>query len=99
MIIVLAKVTPKPGKKAELFELVKGVMAKTRQETGCISYTLMDDPQDPTGCMFVEEWESKAALLEHSQTQHVAEWRKVSADLLGAKTAIRIFQAEETKLS
>lgn len=98
MIIVLAKVSPKPEKKAELLELVKGVMAETRKEAGCISYTLMDNPHDPEGCMFVEEWESKEALLQHAASPHVAEWRKASAELLSAKTAVRIFQAEEIKL-
>ena len=98
MIIVLAKVSPKPGKKTELLELVKGVMAETRKEDGCISYTLMDNPHDPVGCLFVEEWESKEALLRHSAACHVAEWRKASAELLCAKTAIRIFQADEIKL-
>ena len=98
MIIVLAKVSPKPEKKAELLELAKGVMAETSKEEGCISYNLMDNPRDPGGCIFVEEWASKEALLQHSKSAHVAEWRKASADLLSVKTAVRVFQAEEIKL-
>ena len=98
MIIVLAKVSPKPGKKAELLELVKGVMAETSQEEGCISYNLMDNPRDPGGCLFVEEWASKEALMKHSKSSHVAAWRQASAELLSVKTVVRVFQAEEIKL-
>ena len=95
MVIVLAKVSVKPEKKVELLEMAKGVIAETQKEEGCISYILMDNTYDPGGCCFVEEWESKEALLKHAGAAHVMEWRKKSADLLSAKTVIKIYQGEQ----
>jgi len=98
MIVVLAKLTVKEGKKAELFELARPLMAATRQEAGCVSYTLMDDWSDPARCVFVEEWTDKKALQQHTATPHIKEWRQKSRDLLAAPTEIKLYEAEETAL-
>ncbi len=98
MIIVIAKVSVIPEKKQELLELAKSVLATTRTEAGCISYSLLDNSYDPGGCMFVEEWADLASLQNHAASPHIAEWRKQSRDLLSAKTAIKIYQGDEVKL-
>lgn len=98
MIIVLAKVTVKPEKKAELLELAKGVIAETVKEQGCVSYVLFDNPYDPSGCMFVEEWTDLDALRQHAASPHIAEWRKQSADLLAEKTKITLYEGEKVKM-
>lgn len=98
MVIVFAKVSVKPEKKAELLELAKGVMATTQKEDGCVSYVLFDHPHDPGTCMFVEEWTDKEALLKHASAPHILEWRKASADFLSGKTALTIYQGEKITL-
>ena len=98
MIVVMAKVSVIPEKKQELLELAKPVMETTRKEEGCVSYVLLDNPYDPGGCMFVEEWADLAALQAHAAAPHIAQWRKDSRDLLTAKTTIKIYQSEEVKL-
>ena len=98
MVIVMAKVSVKPGKKAELLEMAKDVIAATQKEEGCVSYILLDNTYDPGACCFVEEWTSKEALLKHSASSHIAEWRKKSADLLSAKTTLKLYQGDEITL-
>lgn len=98
MIIVIAKVFVIPEKKLELLELAKSVIATTRTEPGCISYTLLDNPYDPGGCLFVEEWADLDSLKKHASAPHIAEWRKLSRDLLSAKTAITLYQGEPVQL-
>ncbi len=98
MIVVAATLTVKPGRKDTLFAFAKPLMAATRKEDGCFSYTLFDDPTDPSRCMFFEEWRDKAALQQHMKTDHIALWRQQSKDLLAAPTAIKLYEAEETKL-
>jgi len=95
MVIVIARQTLKPGKKAELFALAKDVIAATRKEEKCISYELLDDPYDRNRCAFVEKWVDKEALTEHLKTPHLNEWRQKSADLLAEKTTIELYQSEE----
>jgi quinol monooxygenase YgiN len=98
MIIVHAKQSVIPEKKAELIKLAKGLMAATQKEEGCVSYVLYDNPNDPGSCMFVEEWTDIAALKRHLTTPHIAEWRQQSAPLLSAKTVIKIYEGAETTL-
>ena len=62
MVIVIAKVPVKPECKKALLDLAQGVMAATRAEEGCISYTLLDNTYDSGQCVFVEEWADLDAL-------------------------------------
>jgi quinol monooxygenase YgiN len=98
MIIVFAKVSVKPERKAELLELAREVIAATRKEEGCVSYVLLDNPYDPGGCLFVEEWTDKEALKRHAASAHIAKWRQQQADLLAGKTVLKLYQGEETGL-
>lgn len=98
MIIVIAKVSVKPERKQDLLELAKTVIAATRDEEGCVSYSLLDNPYDPAGCVFVEEWTDLAALKKHAASDHIGEWRKQSRDLLSAKTMITLYQGEPVSL-
>ena len=98
MIVVMAKVSVIPEKKQELLDLAKPVMETTRKEEGCVSYVLLDNPYDPGGCMFVEEWTDLASLQKHAAAPHIAEWRKQSRELLSGKNVLTIYQGEEVKL-
>ena len=98
MLVVMAQLTVKPGKKAELFGLAKELIAATRAEEGCVSYSLLDDPYDESVCTFVEEWVDRQALERHFGTPHIKAWREKSADLMAGKMAIKLYQAEATKL-
>ena len=98
MIVVTAQLTVQAGKKAELLELARDLIAATRQETGCISYLLLEDPFDLNKCVFVEEWKDKQALEEHFKTSHISKWRNESKDLLVAAVELKLYEAEETKL-
>lgn len=98
MIVVIAKFRVKPGKKAELLAVAEELIAATRQEAGCISYSLLEDPYIEDSLTFLEEWVDKAALQSHFTTPHIAEWRQRSADLRDGQTSLTMYQAEETKL-
>ncbi len=98
MIIVMAAQTVKAGKKQDVLAIAQPLMAATRKEAGCISYTLFDDPGDPHRMLFVEEWTSKEALKQHLATPHIAEWRAKVKDLLAAPNAIKVYEGTETAL-
>jgi quinol monooxygenase YgiN len=98
MIIVMAAQTVKAGKKQDVLALAQPLMAATRKEAGCVSYTLFDDPGDPQRLVFVEEWLSKEALKQHLATPHIAEWREKVKDLRAAPTVIKLYEGQETTL-
>jgi len=95
MVIVVAKMTVKSGKKTEIFALAQDLITATRAEEKCISYKLLDDPYDGSSCIFVEKWTDKEALVQHLKTPHINEWRQKSVNLLAKKAAIQLYQSEE----
>jgi quinol monooxygenase YgiN len=68
---VLVRVKARNDKVDELRALLKAVVAPSRNEQGCISFELLQSQRDPTDFVFVEEWESAAALEGHSASEHV----------------------------
>jgi quinol monooxygenase YgiN len=70
---VVARVKAKKGRIGEVKELLSGLVAPTRGESGCITYELLQNRQDPTDFTFVEEWESDAAFDGHFTTDHIKE--------------------------
>ncbi len=98
MVIVMATLSVKPESKKELLSLAQNVLATTRAEEGCISYTLLENPYDPEKCMFVEEWADLQVLKKHAASPHLSAWFKQSKPFLSAKTAMTIYQGEPVSL-
>ncbi len=64
-ITVVATFQAKPGQEAELKKALVGLVATTRQESGCINYDLHVSPENPAKFLFHENWASKAQLDAH----------------------------------
>ena len=57
-------------KAEEAIMLYKELVEKTREEEGCISYSLFRDIEDNSIVTMIEEWESLDALDKHKNTEH-----------------------------
>lgn len=68
---VIARIKARPEKAGEVRELLCGLIEPTRKESGCISYELLQNREDPTDFTFVEEWESDAAFESHAASDHI----------------------------
>jgi quinol monooxygenase YgiN len=69
---VVAHVTAKPDKIAAAKAMMQGLLEPTRKEAGCIKYVMLENNADPARFVFVEEWESEAALEAHLKAPHIA---------------------------
>jgi quinol monooxygenase YgiN len=66
---VIAKFVARKGKEKQLRELLRGMLAPTRAESGCKTYDLYES--DSKGRFyFYEIWESQAALDRHAASPH-----------------------------
>jgi quinol monooxygenase YgiN len=74
MIVVVGRVQTDAGRRAEFVRIGQAVAAASRLEPGCISYRVYQDTENENDFVFVEEWESDAALQQHFATSHVAEF-------------------------
>jgi quinol monooxygenase YgiN len=70
-LTVVALFRSKPGKEAQLRELLTTLLAPTRVEEGCLNYDLHQGAEDPGRFLFHENWRSKADLDRHLGTPHV----------------------------
>lgn len=61
---VFARITPKPSHYDDAREAICGILGRTREEKGCISFELFENEAE--GALFlIEAWTDAAALEEH----------------------------------
>jgi quinol monooxygenase YgiN len=76
MLVIAGYVRMDPAKRDASVAAATTMMAETRKEAGCISYTFSSDLEDEGVFRIFEEWESPAALDAHFQSPHMAEFQK-----------------------
>jgi quinol monooxygenase YgiN len=68
-VCVVARAVAKPGKEAELRNLLSGMLSPTRAEDGCNFYRLFE-AHEPGRFYFYELWASETALNDHAASEH-----------------------------
>ena len=81
MIFVVSKSIVKENKVAEYKQIVVRLIEETRKESGCISYDLCEDMNNPNILTFIEKWEEKQYLDAHMKTAHFMEIVPLLRDL------------------
>jgi len=89
-IDVVAHLQSKPGCEDALRTVLTGFVAPTRLEAGCLRYDLHVDLDDSTKFTFIEEWESREALTQHGQSEHIAAGRARFPDLLAQPAWVQV---------
>ncbi len=92
MVRVVARVVAIPEKVEQLKLVLFGLIDPSRQESGCIQYELLQNHEDPTDFVFVEEWESEALLNAHLESPHINEADAKLEGLLAAEPDIRLYR-------
>ena len=91
-VTVVATFQARPGQEAELKKALIGLVAPTRQETGCINYDLHQLPEDPAKFLFHENWATKAHLDAHLQNAHIQALLPRVDELCVAPPEIKIWE-------
>src|SRR5215207_3098318 len=86
---VVAHLRAKPDKVNETKTALSELIGRTRAETGCIVYELMQNNDDPTDFTFVEEWSGDDSLDAHLLTEHIQKLVVRAEDLLAAPPDVR----------
>jgi quinol monooxygenase YgiN len=77
MLVIAGTVAIDPANRTEAVAAAVAMMAATREEAGCISYTFSEDLEEPGRFRIFEEWESSDALAAHFEAPHMATFQKV----------------------
>lgn len=80
MIYLISTAHLKPGTRERCLAPARVCIEASRKDPGCISYDLHLSVSDPDRMVFIEVWESRAALDAHFRTEHFTAWRAAIAD-------------------
>ena len=91
---VLAIITAKPGKRAELLAAFQANVPNVHAEDGCLEYVATVDAEDAGNVqtrfgadtfVVVEQWASLAALKAHAAAPHMAAYAAKTKDLIASR--------------
>jgi quinol monooxygenase YgiN len=92
MIHVLAIITTKPGKRADVLAAFRANVPAVHAEAGCIEYGPAIDADGLGGASFgpdtfvvIEKWESPEALAAHARSAHMAAYATQTKDLVASR--------------
>jgi len=95
MIHVVATITAKPGKRAELLDHFLAVVPIVHAEDGCIEYRPIVDngaglegAREPAGndtYIVIEKWVNVEALDAHAATDHMRKYGEAARDLIASR--------------
>lgn len=94
MIIVEGTVVARAGQEQALIELSREHARRSRHEPGCLAHRVLLDPEHPARVIFLEQWESEAALQAHFRVPESAGFVRSAIALTDGKPEIRIFEAQ-----
>lgn len=89
--IIGAKLTIKADRVGEFITAARTIIAASRAEPGCISYTLYQDPYERTVFFFFEEWKDQAAIDAHFAMPHFKAFGEKMKDLAAGPAGITIY--------
>jgi quinol monooxygenase YgiN len=81
MIIVAGTLRVAPDRMEALRPHAEAVIAKTRQEPGCITYSFAEDLVEQGLVRIFELWRSRDDLDAHGRAPHMSEWRAALAEI------------------
>ena len=92
MIHVLAIVTAKPGKRADVLAAFRANMPAVHGEAGCIEYGPAIDADGfgdarfgPDTFVVIEKWESLDALAAHARSAHMAAYAAQTKEMIASR--------------
>ncbi len=94
MIHVVAIITAKPGRRAEVLEHFRAIVPDVRAENGCLEYVPVVDaettlaaqaPCGPDTFVVIEKWESLAALEAHGAAPHMVAYGKKTREMVASR--------------
>lgn len=93
MLIVTGSLLARQGTFEELRAQALEHVRRSRKEPGCLSHAVHVDCENPLRLVFIEEWESREALLSHFAVPESRAFVKSARALAVEASPIGIFDA------
>jgi quinol monooxygenase YgiN len=79
-LIIAGTVRMPPANLAALKPHMLAMLAASRAEDGCLTYSYGEDVAEPGLIRIYEAWRDQAAIDAHFKTAHMAAWRAAGAE-------------------
>ena len=93
MIIVTGSIVARADRLAELLALSLAHVERSRAEPGCLAHGVHQDAENPLRLVFLEEWSTREALLDHFAVPASREFVKAATALAAEPPTINIYDA------
>ncbi|MFC9285118.1 putative quinol monooxygenase [Streptomyces sp. NPDC057052] len=80
-VVLIARMTARPGREKELRDALAPLVAATRQEEGCLTYVPHQSLDDPGPVVMHEVWQNEERLRAHSQSEHLRAFAERAGEL------------------
>ena len=98
MIIILGSVAVREGQLAAALAISQEHVLRSREEPGCIAHAVHQDTEKPDLLVFVEQWESQAALAAHFSVPASRAFAKAIGALAVERPKMTLYEATEVEL-
>ena len=82
---LVVNITTKPGTRTAFMEKLAANAAAARAESGCLTFDVLVNPEDPDKIMLFEVYKSEEAFKEHQATQAFKTYLAEAVPLLAAR--------------
>lgn len=98
MIIVHGSVSVPASRLAEVMQLSRKHVARSRTEHGCLEHGVYADAETEGRLVFVEKWLDEASLKQHFAVPESVAFVEAVSALASEPPSIKIFKASELTL-
>lgn len=92
MLVLRAAFRLKPEHRDAALEAACAMLAPSQAEEGCITYNFWEDPNEANSFIFFEEWESRAHLDAHFETNHFKNFVELYEGYLSEPFQVRAYE-------
>jgi len=89
---IVAIVDARPGQATAVADAIAAVVVPTLKEAGCREYVPHRDTEDSNRFVFVEQWESRAALEAHNRSPHLQAFAAALGPLLASPLRVIVLE-------
>ena len=93
MVVVLGSAVIREGQWDQALTLSQEHVVRSRAEPGCLAHAVHQDTEHARRLVFVEQWESQAALWQHFSVQASRSFAKALGALATEPPQMTIYEA------
>lgn len=89
-LTIVAVIRAREGCADRVHAHLRGLVAPSRADAGCLDYDLHVSLETPGLFLFYENWATRADWDAHMVTPHLAAWKAAAADLVASTEILQL---------